>query len=164
MSSMGKFDLKPQESCVRTVYERIVIYCIYAVYCTSFLMPATGALEVAGTPEHTPLSGWQAFRLLFLAGYFWLVLIHPIVLLAFPLIFLGNVLLICFPILDAIFGRMAYLFCGIFIGIGALGVFLVPAEILDPVFYGFYVWLASMVAMTIMLLSIGAIYAAKQVI
>jgi hypothetical protein len=138
--------------------KRVVLYGIYALYCASFFMPAIGSIAVPNRPAESGVLGFQAFRALELAGHPLLLIVHPVVLVAFALVFFANMAAVLFPLVDALFGNALYLVLGITIGLCTAGVLLIPGELLQPLFYGFFVWLGSLVALAIGLVVFGALH------
>ena len=118
----------------------------WLMFVISFFLPATNVVEMGGTAPGTPLTGWQTFTssLGVLAAQPLIIIAEPrtLLFLTFPFI---NLAMLFAPIVVLAWDDSWFL-SGLFLLFGLLP-WLLPKDVTDNLFVGFYLWDLSFFAM-----------------
>jgi hypothetical protein len=140
----------------RNAYRIVLVS--WVAFVTSFFLPATNILQMAGTVPGTPLTGWEAFTVSIYAGVFnfwaWLGDLRVLVFAFFPF---TNAVMFIAPACSCL-GRYAFAPALILVPATLLP-WLLPHNLLGDLFIGFYVWNGSYLTMSLgcCLLAVGCL-------
>ncbi len=124
--------------CSHRLAQTIVITA-WLMFLVSFFLPVTNALEWHGTPPGTPLNGWQAsFCAVNLATEPMILLFEPRMLM-FLVVPILNITMLFAPLCIRAVDEETPILSVLFVVFGGLP-WLIPKELTDDVFCGFYVW------------------------
>ena len=128
----------------------------------SFTLPATNVLEVAGTSSGTPLTGLQAFygslRTCAFSPLIWIAEPRVLLFLIFPI---GNSLMLLAPMLLPMLREKSAILAPPLV-LCALIPWFLPKSLLGELFFGFYLWNMSFIAMSIACILASFAYDAKD--
>lgn len=115
----------------------------------SFFLPALDRTQGTGSATGTPISGWEAFKLLQAVFCPLVWVLKPTVLVLFPIIYVSTIFASLAPVWGVL--REMRLVAVIIIFPGVVCAIALPRDLTGNLYCGYYLWVGSMLAECILL-------------